>query len=215
MVEAGEGDRLALRQAHVFFAPLDGFHQERHIFSQGAHGLQALFILQDFLGRAAMHHVPILAGGDGHIVHGKILVEHIKGSGIAAPPASDHRRANLHGLVDIQRAEEQTVHKGDGPARRGSKVHRRAYDKSVRLGQLGGHFVDDIVKHAFAGLVALAAGNTASHILVANVYDLRFDPLVFQRLCQFGQGSVGAAFCPGAAVDELCFHDASSRFSLL
>ena len=189
-------------------AYLDTLHQKGHVAAKGAHGLQALGIFLDLLGRAAVDHVPILAAGHWHPTHGKIFVQHIVGSSVAAAPTGHDRSTHFHGLVDVQGTEEQAVHKGDRTACRGTKVHRCANDKGIGFSQLGGYFVDNIIKVALvgAGAVAAAAGDAAPDVLVAHMDDLGFNALGFQRICQFGQGRKGAAVGPRTAVDEQCFH---------
>ena len=62
-----------------------------------------------------MHHIPVLAARHRHAAHGKVFIQHVKSGRIASTPTGYHRRAYFHGLVNIQGAEEQTVHKGYGP----------------------------------------------------------------------------------------------------
>lgn len=84
---------------------------------------------------------------------------------------------HLHGLVDAEGAEKQSVHEGDGSACGGGKVYRAADDKGVRLCQFWCNFIDHIVKHAFACLSTFAAGNTTANVLVAHMEQLHFDVL--------------------------------------
>ena len=156
-----------LGQADLLLTQLKGLHHKRHVMPQCPHGLQAFGILRYFLSGAAVDHVPILAGGYRHPGHGEILVQHIEGGGVAAPAAGDYRRPHLHGLVDAEGAEKQSVHEGDGSACGGGKVYRAADDKGICLCQFWRDFIDHIVKHAFAGLGTLAAGNTTANVLVA------------------------------------------------
>ena len=208
MMEVCEDSRFFFGQADLLLAYLDTLHQKGHVAAKGAHGLQALGIFLDLLGRAAVDHVPILAAGHWHPTHGKIFVQHIVGSSVAAAPTGHDRSTHFHGLVDVQGTEEQAVHKGDRAACRGTKVHRCANDKGIGFSQLGGYFVDNIIKDALvgAGAVAAAAGDAAPDVLVAHMDDLGFNALGFQRICQFGQGRKGAAVGPRTAVDEQCFH---------
>ena len=193
-------ERSPFARADLLLTYLDTLHQKGHVAAKGAHGLQALGIFLDLLGRAAVDHVPILAGCHWHSGHGEILVQHIEGGSIAAPAAGNHRCAHLHGLVDAEGAEKQSVHKGDGSACGRGKVHRAADDKGIRLRQLWRNFIDSIVKHALAGFVTLAAGNAAANILVAYMEQFHFDALGLQRVFQLGQGGVGAAPWMGATV---------------
>ena len=149
---------------------------------------------------AAVDHVPILAGCHWHSGHGEILVQHIKGGGVAAPAAGDYRRPHLHGLVDAEGAEKQSVHEGGGSACGGSEIHRAADDKGVRLCQFWCNFIDHIVKHAFACLGTFAAGDAATDILVAHMEQLNFDALGLQGVFQFGQGGICAAPWMGTTV---------------
>ena len=160
MMEVCEDSRFFFGQADLLLAYLDTLHQKGHVAAKGAHGLQALGIFLDLLGRAAVDHVPILAAGHWHPTHGKIFVQHIVGSCVAAAPTGHDRSTHFHGLVDVQGTEEQAVHKGDRAACRGTKVHRCANDKGIGFSQLGGYFVDNIIKDALvgAGAVAAAAG---------------------------------------------------------
>ena len=83
----------------VFFAELEAFEQPGHVAAEGAHGLETLQILADFVRGAAMHHVPILGGNDGHIVHGEIFVELVKGGCCTAAAAAHDGGAGFVGEI--------------------------------------------------------------------------------------------------------------------
>ena len=110
--------RFLLRQPKLRPAQLEALHHKRHIPPQRAHGLQTLRVLRNLLRRISIHHVPVLAGGDGHAGNGEILVQHIEGRCIAAAAAGNHRRAHFHGLIYARRAEKQPVQEGNRAARR-------------------------------------------------------------------------------------------------
>ena len=75
MMEVCEDSRFFFGQADLLLAYLDTLHQKGHVAAKGAHGLQALGIFLDLLGRAAVDHVPILAAGHWHPTHGKIKTD--------------------------------------------------------------------------------------------------------------------------------------------
>ena len=70
MMKVCEDRRFFFGQADLLLAYLDTLHQKGHVAAKGAHGLQALGIFLDLLGRAAVDHVPILllATGIPHMV---------------------------------------------------------------------------------------------------------------------------------------------------
>lgn len=177
MVEAGDLGRLRLGQAVLGPAQLDGLHEERHVPSQRPHGLEALPVLAHLLRCIAVHHVPVLAAGDGHAGDGEVLVQHVEAGGVAAAAAGHHRRAHLHGQVPDTGAVKQPVHKGDGVSGGGGIVYRRADDQRVCLQQLGRRLVHRVVVHALSQLAAGAAAGTAADDSAAGLHDLGFDAL--------------------------------------
>ena len=56
MMEVCEDSRFFFGQADLLLAYLDTLHQKGHVAAKGAHGLQALGIFLDLLGRAAVDH---------------------------------------------------------------------------------------------------------------------------------------------------------------
>ena len=75
MMKVCEDSRFFFGQADLLLAYLDTLHQKGHVAAKGAHGLQALGIFLDLLGRAAVDHVPILAAGHWHPTHGIIKTD--------------------------------------------------------------------------------------------------------------------------------------------
>ena len=209
MMEVCEDSRFFFGQADLLLAYLDTLHQKGHVAAKGAHGLQALGIFLDLLGRAAVDHVPILAAGHWHPTHGKIFVQHIVGSSVAAAPTGHDRSTHFHGLVDVQGTEEQAVHKGDRAACRGTKVHRCANDKGIGFSQLGGYFVDNIIKDALvgAGAVAAAAGDAAPDGLTAHLDSLHLYAVFPENGFHFLERQGGIPADAGASVDHQYLHN--------
>ena len=96
--EAGKVFLLDFGRAVFFFSVGYRFDHKAHSARKVAHCLQALQILCDILCRKTVDHIPIGRGSYGHIADSKILVQHIKRSGVATSAAGNDRRADLHML---------------------------------------------------------------------------------------------------------------------
>src|SRR5699024_5365288 len=114
----------------------------------------------------AVNGVPILAGGNGHAGDSEVLVQLVVVSGDAAPASHGYSSAHFHGLVK-EGAVKQPVDERDKPAVGGGKVHRAGNHQAVGCLKLGGRLVDQVVKDAFALLLAGETCNAAANVLVA------------------------------------------------
>ena len=88
--EVGGLTGFFFRQAVLFFAKGNAFHQKRHVPGQSAHGLEALRVLDGLPRQSAVDAVPILAGGYWHPRDGEELVQFIEGGGQSAPAGHHH-----------------------------------------------------------------------------------------------------------------------------
>ena len=172
------------RKTELRLPQCNALHQERHVAGKRAHGLQAFAILERLARRAAMHAVPVLAGGNRHAGNGEILVKFIKGGGKPAAPCHSNRCADLHRLVK-GRAEEEAVQKCYQRSVGRSIVNGRADHETVAGFKHRCSFINRVLKNAFSGFAARIAGNAASYSLIANVEAMRFNALFFKNLFPF------------------------------
>src|SRR5699024_9206968 len=85
-------------------------------------------------------------------------------------------------------------------------VDRGAKDKAVGLLCLLDKFVDPVIKDAFSQLCAGTAGDAAGNRLFTDLDNFGFNPIFFERSRHLAQGSIGAALCVWAAVEQKYLH---------
>ena len=152
-----------------------------------------------------MDAVPILAGGDGHIADGEILIQLVKGGRAATPAGADHTGPHLHGLVEGG-AVKQAVQNGNEGGIGGGIVHGTGHHQAVRRLKFGGQDIDGIVENAAAQLPAATTGNAAANGLLTHLNGFGLDAQVGEGTLQLPKGQGGVALGPGAAVDHQDFH---------
>ena len=192
----------------------DALQKPCHVFSQGAHGLQAFGILSDVVGGEAMDGVPVLGGDDGHVGDGEILVELLKGGGGASASAGDDGGSEFARHA-VFRGEEEAVEEGDELPARPAVVDRGADDEGVEFVQSFLDVGDDVVPEAIPGLHALHAGDAARDGMAPEVEHFRGDVVLLQGLFDFVQGGPGAAPLMGAAIDQQGYHARGSSVRMV
>lgn len=183
------------------FARLDTLQKVRHVPAEVAHRLHALLVPQDFLGLAAVDHVPIGGGNNGHLTDRKILVQHVEGGRRSAPARGhDDRAGFMHesSLARVKGAVEQRLDLPRGVC----IIHGRAEHEAVRRFRLFRKLVGGVVKDAFAQLPAFAAGNAVLHGFGADLINFRFDTLFLQSFGDLFEGGIGAPVRARAAVEQ-------------
>ena len=203
--EVGGRPRFVFGQAKLFFAELDAFDEEGHIACELAHSLEAFCILCGFTWGAAMHAVPILRGGDGHIGDGEVFIEGIEGGGCPATACNGNCRADLHTLIEGCRIEK-TVKERDERAGGRGVVDGRADNKAIGGGKLLIDLIHQIIKDAGALFFTLATGDATMNGLMSHVDEVRFDAFLCECLGDFIQGDEGIASWFWTAVNEEDFH---------
>ena len=68
--------------------------------------------------------------------------------------------------------------------------------------KFGSQCVDHIVKYTVSGLIAMPAVDTATHIHVTDLNELRLNPLLFKNSHHFRQCGGGVALCLGTSVQQ-------------
>lgn len=87
----------------------DALHNPRHIATKRAHGLHALFVAHDFLGRVSMDLVPILRTNNYHIRNGEVLIQLVERCRCAPATAAGNSGSRLAGK-QVTPAIERAIH---------------------------------------------------------------------------------------------------------
>ena len=201
------------RKTEGFLAEGDALNQKGHVPRQNTHGLLALFVHFGLAFIASVNGVPILAGGNGHIGNGEVLIELIKGRRAAATPGAHHGRAHLHGLVKVCAVEKSVKQRDQGGVCRGI-VNRTCHHKAVCLFKFFGDFIDRVIKDAFTRSVAVMTRDTAADILMADLHRFRLYALFDKYFLHLAYGNGSVAFRPGTAVDNQNLHNTLLTMSL-
>lgn len=124
---------------------------------------------------------------------------------LAAPAGHHHTGPHLHALVK-GRAVKQAVQKGDQRAVGRGVIDRACHHQSIRLPQLGGCLIDQVIKGALSRFAAGVAGDAPADILRPQGNLFHLNPLLLEHLLHLCQGQAGVAIPPGTAVDHQDLH---------
>ena len=202
---------VARRRDTGSLARLNAAQEPRHVFAEGAHGLQPLLVAQDLLRRVAVDLIPVLRGDDRHGVDAEIFVQTVKGSAGTAAATGDNGGCGLSRQLP-RSAVEQAVEEGARLRGGTGVIDRRTDNNSVELLQSGGKRVHAVVKNAGGAALAAAAGNALGDRPGADVDKLGVDAVLFQGCTDLIQRGICTALRVRASVQQQNLHELRLQF---
>ena len=135
-----------------------------------------------------MDHVPVVGRYHRHFIVHQVLVQHIQGGAGSGSPGRGNGRSRFQPHIPAGHTGKPVQEHLDFPGGR-SVVHRGTDHQAVRFFHFGGTFLDQLIQFAV-------------HRVQPDIDDFRIDAGLFQFFGHQGQGRIGAAFFPTAAIQQ-------------